>query len=597
MRLFKHIVNRYSAPQVIFFQALFVLSLPNICLSFTEPLPLVGRLVNIILPVSLYIWALSLSPKIGRTVWFLFPFLFLSAFQMVLLYLYGHSVIAVDMFLNLITTNTGEALELLDNLLPSIVFVVLIYVPLLLLAGFSMVRRQQLTQPFCRIGRRAGAVGAAAGLLLLFLLIVSNHTTTDHRDCSPSSIANSQLPKSYAVTDDLYPVNVLHNIWLAVSRTYATTHYAETSRRFTFRATSTHNPDEREIYVLVIGETARAINFQLCGYCRATDPQLLFVPHLAVFKRALTQSNTTHKSVPMLLSAVSAVDFDSVYHQKGIITAFKEAGFHTVFLSNQLPNHSFIDFFGQAADEWKFIRAHSSKADPDGYDDRLLPLLDAVLKQNRRKEFIVLHTYGSHFEYQKRYPRSLSYFKPDEASEAEISNRRSLVNAYDNTIRYTDRLLAEVMHRIEATGAMGALVYASDHGENIFDDSRHLFLHASPRPSYYELHVPLMVWLSTRYCGLCPGVLPVLAANCNRPVATNLSVFHTMIDLAGLRTPYFDRRRSVAASAYRPLPPVYLNDHNEPIPLNRMVTDAEDIARFKQAGIPLQDYPARNNKK
>ena len=59
MRLFKHIVNRYSAPQVIFFQALFVLSLPNICLSFTEPLPLVGRLVNIILPVSLYIWALS----------------------------------------------------------------------------------------------------------------------------------------------------------------------------------------------------------------------------------------------------------------------------------------------------------------------------------------------------------------------------------------------------------------------------------------------------------------------------------------------------------------------------------------------------------
>ena len=58
MRLFKHIVNRYSAPQVIFFQALFVLSLPNICLSFTEPLPLVGRLVNIILPVSLCIWAL-----------------------------------------------------------------------------------------------------------------------------------------------------------------------------------------------------------------------------------------------------------------------------------------------------------------------------------------------------------------------------------------------------------------------------------------------------------------------------------------------------------------------------------------------------------
>lgn len=61
MRLFKHIVNRYSAPQVIFFQALFVLSLPNICLSFTEPLPLVGRLVNIILPVSLYMGPLAVA--------------------------------------------------------------------------------------------------------------------------------------------------------------------------------------------------------------------------------------------------------------------------------------------------------------------------------------------------------------------------------------------------------------------------------------------------------------------------------------------------------------------------------------------------------
>ena len=67
---------------------------------------------------------------------------------------------------------------------------------------------------------------------------------------------------------------------------------------------------------------------------------------VVTFTDVLTQSNTTHKSVPMLLSAASAEDYDCLYRQKGIITAFKEAGFHTAFFSNQLPNHSFIVFFG-----------------------------------------------------------------------------------------------------------------------------------------------------------------------------------------------------------------------------------------------------------
>ncbi len=69
-----------------------------------------------------------------------------------------------------------------------------------------------------------------------------------------------------------------------------------------------------------------------------------------------TQSNTTHKSVPMLLSAASAEDFERLFHEKGILAAFKEAGFHTVFISNQLPNHSFIDFLGEQADEHYFLK-------------------------------------------------------------------------------------------------------------------------------------------------------------------------------------------------------------------------------------------------
>ncbi len=562
MRHFKQIISKSYAPQTVFFLALFVLSLPNVCLSFTEQMPLAVRLANVVLPVSSYAMILSGMRNIGRTTWLLFPLIFLSVFQIVLLYLYGKSVIAVDMFLNLLTTNTSEAMELLDNLLPGLMFVVLVYVPLLVLAAISACKRLKLDRCFMHYTRCVSAAGIVVGFICLLF----------------------SLHDGFSARNDLYPLNVFYNMKLAVDRTRATARYSETSRRFTFKARPTHSPDEREVYVLVIGETARATNFGLYGYHRATTPGLLRAEGLFAFRKALTQSNTTHKSVPMLLSAVSAEDYNNIYGQKGLITAFKEAGFHTVFLSNQLPNHSFIDFFGEETDQWRFIRQAQSSA-VESLDAALLPLVDSVLAQKRYKQLIVLHTYGSHFEYRKRYP--MPYFRPDDASEAEPGNRPALLNAYDNTIRYTDRLLTETMRRIESTGAVAAMLYTSDHGENIFDDGRRLFLHASPTPSAYELHVPFIVWLSPRCRLLYPQFVAALSANSDKPVATSLSTFHTLLDLAGIRTPYFHCRYSVATPEYRPQSYIYLNDHNEAVPLRRIVHDKEDVDYFRREGIPF----------
>lgn len=88
------------------------------------------------------------SRNCGRTFWLLFPFIFFGAFQLVLLYLFGQSIIAVDMFLNLVTTNSSEALELLDNLIPAIVIVVVLYIPALILATISIVHKRRLSEAF-----------------------------------------------------------------------------------------------------------------------------------------------------------------------------------------------------------------------------------------------------------------------------------------------------------------------------------------------------------------------------------------------------------------------------------------------------------------
>lgn len=72
------------------------------------------------------------------------------------------------------------------------------------------------------------------------------------------------------------------------------------------------------------------------------------------------------------------------------------------------------------------------------------------------------------------------------------------MNAYDNTIICTDKFLSSLINTLESSKLV-SMLYVSDHGEDIFDDERRLFLHASPQPSYFQLHVPFIVWVSESF--------------------------------------------------------------------------------------------------
>ena len=125
-----------------------IMLVPNIFLCFTEQLPLLFKVSYILIPGALYLLLLILSRKPGITFWALFPLHFIGAFQLVLLYLFGNSIIASDMFLNMFTTNSGEAFELLDKLAPAVVGVFLLYLPALALAVYSIRRTETLTPLF-----------------------------------------------------------------------------------------------------------------------------------------------------------------------------------------------------------------------------------------------------------------------------------------------------------------------------------------------------------------------------------------------------------------------------------------------------------------
>lgn len=134
MKLFKNIKKWLENQEHLFYLFLFILIVPNIVLCFTEPLSFIAKVCNVLLPFGCYYLLMTLSRNCGKMLWILFLFLFFGAFQIVLLYLFGQSIIAVDMFLNLVTTNSSEAMELLGNLTPAIVVVVILYIPALVLA-------------------------------------------------------------------------------------------------------------------------------------------------------------------------------------------------------------------------------------------------------------------------------------------------------------------------------------------------------------------------------------------------------------------------------------------------------------------------------
>ena len=566
MNRLSYIYNKVSSGQFLYVYAVVALLLPNIALCYTECLAPWACGVNVLLPLSLYMLFFSVAKRPGKMIWWAFIFVFFAAFQLVLLYLFGTGVIAVDMFLNLVTTNPGEAMELLDNLAPAVVGVFVVYLPLLILGGVNIRRDIRLSVSFQqRVRHWAMQIGAIG----LFCLLASYLVVDDYR-----------------MRNQLYPVNICYNLYLAFERNAASENYREASRDFKFDARSEHSATAPEVYVMVVGETARTHNFSLYGYPRNTNPLLSKTPGIKAFPNVTTQSNTTHKSVPMLLSAASAEDFERLFHEKGILAAFKEAGFHTVFISNQLPNHSFIDFLGEQADEHYFLKKEDA-SQGNHYDEDLLQKLDEILPladasssahYRYRKLFVVLHSYGSHFNYQERYPRSFAYFKPDSRSEAKSENRRDLLNAYDNTIRYTDYILHGIIERLQkwegiqtkTDGVYGqpisAMLYTSDHGENIFDDERCLFLHAAPKASDYELHVPFIIWTSEGFSKQYPDILKALGENRSKQVQSSLSAFHTMLGIGGIQTHYRQDEYSVASDKYHPVKLLYLDDHDEAIP-------------------------------
>lgn len=539
--------------------------IPNIVLAITEPYGFTTVVASLLIPTGFYIiWAL-ISSRPGKMILWAIPIMIFCAFQLVISYLFGNSIIAIDMLTNVFTTSPSEAGELLASIYPAVILVCVIYIPIVILAIRSTVRKQTIDRLKRRNGLRVGA-----GIFILGCLFAFG-----------SNIRNRDFEVKYHI----FPANVLYNTKVSVDRWFMTRDYYKSSQDFRFDAYKERKDDQREVYILIIGEASRAFSWSLYGYERETTHNLENNNSVVAFKDMLTQSNTTHKSVSILLSSVSAEDYDSIYYKKSVVSLFKDAGFKTAFISNQAPNRSFVEFYGHEADELVDLTLPGKTSSDNRYDIEIIPELERLLASDKEDDlFIVIHTYGSHANHYKRYPEDFARFRPDLASSVSLNYKKEITNAYDNSIAYTDYVLSEIIETVKRTGDRAAILYSSDHGEDVMDDNRKRFLHASPTTTYYQLHIPAFAWFSDSYKEVYPEKISAAMDN-TEAGATTADIFHTIADMASINSREVNSSYSLVSPQWEYRTRMYLTDYNDAVNVLNSGLTKDDIKMFDEYGL------------
>ena len=190
----------------------------------------------------------------------------------------------------------------------------------------------------------------------------------------------------------------------------------EKSRQFLFGAHQVGPAaDMPQIVVMVIGESSRYDRWSLNGYSRDTNPLLKQESNLVSMANLITAVSATRLSVPIIVSRKPATrSLQAGFTEKSFLSAYKEAGFKTWWLSNQMSFGQFdtpISVFAKEADVVQFMNL-GGFTDNSSFDQALLGPLAHAMADPAQKKLIVLHTLGNHWNYSHRYPQQYDKWKP-----------------------------------------------------------------------------------------------------------------------------------------------------------------------------------------
>ncbi|GGX54307.1 phosphoethanolamine transferase [Undibacterium squillarum] len=332
---------------------------------------------------------------------------------------------------------------------------------------------------------------------------------------------------------------------------------SEKSRAFSFGASTSLPDNTPQLMIMVIGESSRFDRWGLNGYERDTTPNLSAMENLVPLTDMITAVSATRLSVPIIVSRKPAAQgLQAGFAEKSFLSAYREAGFKTYWISNQMSFGQFdtpTSVFAKEADVTQFLNL-GGYTNQSNLDEVLLAPLQHALNDPAQKKLIVLHTLGNHWNYSHRYPASFDRWKPSlfgvsNPAYTDLRNKDALNNSYDNSVLYTDWFLSEVIHQLKTVTIPVSMMYVADHGQTLYDDSCNLAFHG--HNTQYEFHIPAFVWYSDLYAQQFPEKIKQLHRHRTVRLSTE-NVFHTLLDMAEIRYPDENLTRSFVSAAWRP---------------------------------------------
>lgn len=293
----------------------------------------------------------------------------------------------------------------------------------------------------------------------------------------------------------------------------------------------------KEIYVLAIGESLRYGNLSLSGYERKTTPNLDTMKNVTLYTDYYSTATLTMFSVPQILTRATPHDFETSYKESSVHKPYKECGFKT---------------FTICCDNLLTYEKHLSHDTDSLYcvkrDSDIAPIIDS-LTQKHDKTFFVIQFFGNHGPY-KNFRIEDNVYRPNPIYDnTEWDSMDAKKNAYDNTVRFADYNVSNIIKAIDKPETMSAFILISDHGEDLRPESGG---HGgTSRPNKEEYHVPFIFWNSTLWKENNKEKHSALIKNKDKSINAD-NVFYTACDMAGiiLGTKYAKPHWSVLSESF-----------------------------------------------
>ena len=370
----------------------------------------------------------------------------------------------------------------------------------------------------------------------------------------------------YGILNQYYPVSLFSSI---IQTATVKKNDLSASKNFDFYPYLLKKTKGRKIYVLIIGESSRYDHWHINGYSRKTSPILDTMTHVISFTNAFSGAYFTYLSVPQIITRARPGYMDRQFKEKSILSIFKELGFKTIWISNQDKDY-YTGSFTLHAENADIHIFPDDRIVPDirnRYDGKYIPVIDSILRSSNSNIFLVFHTLGSHWNYADRYPDSFDIFQPSgkkiNIQKPSIGLKNVIINSYDNSILYTDNIIASIIKLVDGFKSISFVFYLSDHGEDLFDNNpSKLLFHLYP--SYQTLHIPLFVWTSSTYDSLFPGKVATLKKNNSILLSTN-DVFYTIVGMSDIRFRLYDSTFDFSSPYFRQSHVFFTNDGKDKV--------------------------------